>query len=53
MNYLLSEIAAIVGGELMGCDVRVSGVATDSRSVLSSQDVLFAAIDGKNHDGHN
>ena len=37
----------------MGCDVRVSGVATDSRSVLSSQDVLFAAIDGKNHDGHN
>ncbi len=53
MNYLLSEIAEIVGGELRGCDLRISGIATDSRSVLSSQDVLFAAIDGKNHDGHN
>lgn len=53
MNYLLSEIAAIVGGRLMGSDLAVRGVATDSRSVVSSTDVVFAAIDGKNHDGHN
>lgn len=53
MNYLLSEIAAIVGGRLTGSDLAVRGVATDSRSVVSSTDVVFAAIDGKNHDGHN
>lgn len=53
MNYLLSEIAQIVGGEHRGADLRVREVATDSRSVLSTDEVLFAAIDGKNHDGHN
>ena len=53
MNYLLSEIAQIVGGELRGTDLRVSEMATDSRSVVASDGVVFAAIDGKNHDGHN
>lgn len=52
MNYLLSDIASIVGGEHHGLDLRVREVATDSRSVLSSEDVVFAAINGKNHDGH-
>ncbi|MBR4964356.1 MAG: alanine racemase [Alistipes sp.] len=52
MNYLLSEIAEIVGGEHRGADLRVCAVATDSRSVVSTQEVVFAAIDGKNHDGH-
>ena len=53
MNYLLSEIAEIVNGEHRGADLRVREVATDSRSVSSSDEVVFAAIDGKNHDGHN
>ena len=53
MNYLLSDIARITGGELQGCDLRVSAVATDSRSVVTFEDVVFAAIDGKNHDGHD
>lgn len=53
MNYLLSEIAKIVNGEHRGADLRVREVATDSRSVSSSDEVVFAAIDGKNHDGHN
>lgn len=53
MDYLLSEIARIVGGELRGADLRVREVATDSRSVVASEAVVFAAIDGKNHDGHN
>ncbi len=53
MNYLLSEIAHIVGGELRGDDLRVREVATDSRSVISTEDTLFAAIHGKHHDGHN
>ena len=52
MNYLLSEIAHIVGGEHRGADVRVRSIATDSRSVVSTEEVAFAAIDGKNHDGH-
>ena len=52
MNYLLSEIAHIVGGEYRGADVRVRSIATDSRSVVSTEEVAFAAIDGKNHDGH-
>ncbi|MBO7313858.1 MAG: alanine racemase, partial [Alistipes sp.] len=52
MNYLLSEIAQIVGGEHRGVNIRVRSIATDSRSVVSTEDVAFAAIDGKNHDGH-
>ena len=52
MNYLLSEIAHIVGGEHRGADIRVRSIATDSRSVVSTEQVAFAAIDGKNHDGH-
>ena len=53
MNYLLSEIAQIVGGELHGSDLRVREVATDSRSIASNEETLFAAINGKHHDGHN
>jgi alanine racemase len=53
MNYLLSDIANIVGGRHYGSDIMVNEVATDSRSVASSEEVVFAAIDGKNHDGHN
>ena len=52
MNYLLSDIAHIVGGEHRGADLRVSEVATDSRAIVSGSDVVFAAINGKNHDGH-
>lgn len=53
MKYLLSDIAKIVGGELRGLDVEVWEVATDSRSTVATDGVLFAAIDGKNHDGHD
>ena len=52
MRYLLSDIAQIVGGELRGEDIEVREVATDSRSVVASEGVVFAAIDGKKHDGH-
>jgi alanine racemase len=52
MDFLLSDIAHIVGGELRGEDLRVRDVATDSRSVVAAENVVFAAIDGKNHDGH-
>lgn len=49
----MSEIARIVGGEHRGCDLRVKEIVTDSRGVLSSDDVIFVAINGKHHDGHD
>lgn len=49
----MSEIARIVGGEHRGSDLRVKEVVTDSRGALSSDDVVFVAINGKHHDGHD
>ena len=53
MRYLLSEIAQIVGGRLMGCDLAVASVATDSRSYAMTHDTLFVAMCGVNHDAHD
>jgi len=53
MDYLLSEIADICGGRLAGRDRRVDEVATDSRSCSTGRSAVFAAIGGKNHDGHD
>ncbi len=52
MRYLLSDIAHIVGGRLVGCDMEVAAVATDSRSYAISHESLFVAIRGVNHDAH-
>ena len=53
MRYLLSEIAQIVGGRLVGCDLEVAAVATDSRSYAISHNTLFVAMQGVNHDAHD
>ena len=53
MRYHLSDIANIVGGNLMGCDLEVTAVATDSRSYAITPDTLFVAMRGVNHDAHN
>lgn len=53
MKYLLSEIAKIVGGELLGKDMEVESVVTDSRSFNLSDKTLFVAISGVNHDAHD
>ena len=53
MRYLLSEIAQIVGGRLVGCDFEVASVATDSRSYAMTHDTLFVAMRGVNHDAHD
>lgn len=53
MNYRLSDIATIVGGRLIGCDLEVASVATDSRSYAITHDTLFVAMQGVNHDAHN
>ena len=55
MHYTLKEIAAITGGEHIGCDLRVGSVATDSRSLSSElgADPMFVAMRGANHDAHH
>lgn len=46
----LSEIAVAVEGQLIGADITIDGVCTDSRSL--KQDELFLALKGPNFDGH-
>ena len=53
MKYYLSDIASIVGGRLVGCDLEVTSVATDSRSYAITCDTLFVAMRGVNHDAHD
>lgn len=54
MNYKLSEIAAICGGTLSGCDSQVQSVVTDSRSLTCELGTgpMFVAMSGANHDSH-
>lgn len=47
---MLSEIAKAVGGTLMGADVVISSVDTDSRRIQAQQ--LFVAIQGERFDGN-
>ena len=53
MKYYLSDIAKIVGGRLVGCDLEVTAIATDSRSYAITCDTLFMAMRGVNHDAHD
>ena len=53
MRYFLTEIAQIVGGRLVGCDLEVASVATDSRSYALDHNTLFVAMRGVNHDAHD
>lgn len=51
LNAMASQIATWTGGTLHGADVRVSGVASDSRQVPA--DSLFIALRGEHHDAHD
>lgn len=51
MNWLLSDIAAAVGGRLIGADCAVTGVSTDTRSIAAGQ--LFVALRGERFDAHD
>ncbi len=55
MNYNLSHIAAIVGGDFQGVDRAVQSVVTDSRSLSCEMGAapLFVAMRGANHDSHS
>lgn len=51
LNARLSQLATSTRGRVIGADVRVTGVTTDSRHVRSGD--LFVALKGDNHDGHD
>lgn len=52
MKYYTSEIARITEGTLYGPDLEIESVLTDSRSHGETQNTIFCAISGANHDGH-
>lgn len=51
MNWLLSQVAAAVNGRLIGADVALNGVSTDTRGVTAGQ--LFIALRGERFDAHD
>jgi len=46
-----SQVAAWVSGRLVGCDGNFFGAGSDSRTI--TQGMLFIALKGPNHDGHD
>lgn len=51
MNWMLSQVAAALGGRMLGPDVLLNGVSTDTRAIPSG--VLFIALRGDNFDAHD
>lgn len=51
MNWLLSQVAQAVDGRLMGADVALTGVSTDTRAAAGGQ--LFIALRGERFDAHD
>lgn len=51
MNWLLSQVAEAVQGRLVGADVALEGVSTDTRSI--AQGCLFIALVGERFDAHD
>jgi alanine racemase len=49
-----SDIAKIIKGKLTGpADLFVTEIVTDTRQLSVTDGILFFALKGKNHDGHN
>lgn len=54
LNYTVSEISEILNSKLIGkTDRIIKSVSIDSRSAAGSENVLFFALVGQHHDGHN
>lgn len=51
LNWNLLTIAEAVQGRLMGTDLVVEGLTTDTRTAISGE--LFVALQGPNFDGHD
>ena len=53
-HLTLREIAEKLGGQTEGDDsLAVGALAIDSRTVVPSNDILFVALPGEQHDGHD
>jgi len=54
ISYRLSEAALMMGAEArLNSDETITGVLTDSRSFRKGESVLFFALRGDKHDGHD
>ena len=51
MNWLLSQVASAVDGRLIGADVALTGISTDTRAIEAGQ--LFIALSGERFDAHD
>jgi UDP-N-acetylmuramoyl-tripeptide--D-alanyl-D-alanine ligase len=51
MKMMLSEIADLVSGKLIGRDIAIESASIDTRTISAGQ--LYIAINGKNFDGNN
>lgn len=51
MNGLLSQVARDVQGRMIGADVAIDGVSTDTRAI--AQGTLFVALAGERFDAHD
>ena len=49
--FSASEIAEVTGGRLIGADVQVNGVSTDTRTIEPG--MLFVAVRGESFDGND
>lgn len=49
-SFMLSEAAAVLGGELIGTDRSFTGVSTDTRTLQPGD--LYVALRGEHFDGH-
>jgi UDP-N-acetylmuramoyl-tripeptide--D-alanyl-D-alanine ligase len=51
MKWLLSQLAQATNGRVIGRDVEINGVSTDTRTVAEGQ--LFIALSGERFDAHD
>ena len=51
MNWQLSQVAQVLGARMIGADVALTGVSTDTRAVGAGQ--LFIALRGARFDAHD
>lgn len=48
---MLAEVANILSAEMIGEDIKIKGISTDTRTIQGGE--LFLALKGPNFDGHN
>ncbi|PIE84483.1 MAG: bifunctional UDP-N-acetylmuramoyl-tripeptide:D-alanyl-D-alanine ligase/alanine racemase [Bacteroidia bacterium] len=54
MHYTFQELQWAIGGSIHGItEGSVHGVATDSRTISQPRGILFFALNGPNHNGHD